>query len=314
MLDRTSADRRWAVCLLLFAWAALTLPFWRAFSSVVRLSLQDERYSHLIVIPLFSVGLLVLEGRRIFPQRRLASGFGALLLAMAALAYCVARPWSQESGAAGQLWLSTLALVAAWIAAFAFLNGRESTAAAIFPLCVLLLMIPVPASFMDRCVVGLQKASAEVTYVIFKILGTPVLRHGFTFALPGVNIEIAEECSGIHSTIALLLTGILAAHLFLRSSVAQIGMIFLTIPVAIFKNAVRIVTLSWLSVYVDRGILDSPLHHRGGAIFGVIGLAILVPLLLLLRKVEARARIVRQPQGASTKDFPLPAAKLPKGA
>ena len=62
------------------------------------------------------------------------------------------------------------------------------------------------------------------------------------------------------------------------------------IPIAIFKNAVRIVTLSSLGVYVDRGFLFGKLHHQGGLLFALIALAIFVPLLLLLQRSEIRSQ------------------------
>ncbi len=62
------------------------------------------------------------------------------------------------------------------------------------------------------------------------------------------------------------------------------------VPIAIFKNAVRIVTISSLSVYVDRTIIDGPLHHKGGPVFAIVDLAIFVPLLIALQRSETRSR------------------------
>lgn len=109
------------------------------------------------------------------------------------------------------------------------------------------------------------------------------------FSLPGLNIEVAEQCSGIRSTIALLISVAMASHLFFRSNWSKFCLIALTIPIAIFKNAVRITTLSWLSVYVSHDILNGPLHRMGGLPFTLVAIAILVPLSLLLRWLETRA-------------------------
>jgi hypothetical protein len=50
---------------------------------------------------------------------------------------------------------------------------------------------------------------------------------------------------------------------------------------------VRIVTLSALAVYVDRGFLFGNLHHRGGLLFALIGVAILAVALVILQKSES---------------------------
>ena len=101
-------------------------------------------------------------------------------------------------------------------------------------------MIPIPTLVLDNIVLALQKGSSQVTYVLFKLLGVPVFMQALSrFSLPGVEIEIAKECSGIRSSLALFITGILASHVFLRSGWRMIVLSLSMIPLAIFKNAVR---------------------------------------------------------------------------
>ena len=64
--------------------------------------------------------------------------------------------------------------------------------------------------------------------------------------------------------------------------------VLLVLPVSIVKNAIRIVTLTLLSVYVDPSFLRGSLHHDGGFVFFLLALAILFPVLLLLQKSEGR--------------------------
>ncbi len=90
-----------------------------------------------------------------------------------------------------------------------------------------------------------------MTYALFKLFGVPVLWQHFKFVLPGVEIEIAKECSGIRSSLALFITSILAGYVFLQSNWRRVLFSLFTVPVVIFKNAVRIVTISCLGVYVD---------------------------------------------------------------
>src|SRR2546427_8743002 len=54
----------------------------------------------------------------------------------------------------------------------------------------------VPDVLLNRVIFWLQTGSAEVTDALFQLVGVPVFRTGFVFALPGVTIEIAQECSG----------------------------------------------------------------------------------------------------------------------
>ena len=75
----------------------------------------------------------------------------------------------------------------------------------------------------------------------------------------GLKIEIAEQCSGIRSSIAMVITFLVVANVALRSNLNRAILVLLTVPVAIFKNAVRIVTLSMLAIYLDPGFLAGDL-------------------------------------------------------
>lgn len=88
---------------------------------------------------------------------------------------------------------------------------------AAFPLLFLLLLVPLPNRALDWTIHLLQEGSTYVAHFLFNAVGVPVLRQGFILTLPGVVIEVANECSGIRSSIALFITCLLAAHLYLRS-------------------------------------------------------------------------------------------------
>jgi exosortase len=181
-----------------------------------------------------------------------------------------------------------VAVVLAWGAAFAFCYGTRAFRQALFPLGFLLLVVPLPETALAAITRFLQTASADMTHSLFQLVGVPVFREGLEFSLSNVRIEIAEECSGIRSSTALLIAGAIAAYLFLRSVWARSILILLVIPTLIVKNAVRIVTLSTLASYVDPNFLHGSLHHRFGSVFSLVALALIVPSLLLLQKMERR--------------------------
>jgi exosortase len=143
---------------------------------------------------------------------------------------------------------------------------------------------------VEKIILLLQMGSAEVAYGFFKLTGVRVLREGFTFNLSGINIEVAKQCSGIRSTIALFLTSIIAGQLFLQTGWRKIVLAMAIFPITIFKNGLRIVTLSLLGVYIDQRILFSELHKSGGIPFFVVALALLVAFLWVLRKSENRIK------------------------
>jgi exosortase/archaeosortase family protein len=104
-----------------------------------------------------------------------------------------------------------------------------------------------------------------------------------------VNVEVATQCSGIRSSLALCITCLLGGHLTLQTGWRKAVFVLAAIPMAMFKNGVRIVTLSLLAIHVDMSWLtNSKLHHDGGIVFFLTALLMLWPLLLLLRWTENR--------------------------
>jgi exosortase len=179
--------------------------------------------------------------------------------------------------------LSIIGFVVASAGAFLFIYGWPAFRAALFPIGFLLFFVPAPSFLLAKIVYYLQQGSSDVAAAILTGMGVPYFREGFVFQLPGIAIEVAKECSGIRSSTALLITVVLAAQLFLRSTWRKLVFCILIFPVAIMKNGLRIASLSALSVYVSRVFLFGWPHHSGGFLFFFFGLAILWATLRLLQ-------------------------------
>jgi exosortase len=267
---------------------ATCLLFVRLLIAFVTYSLSNDNASHLVLIPVIAAWLLYLDRDRIF--KLLASdGRTASLLfgagtALALLALFAGPHWS----ALNQLSVYVLGLILLWVAGFTFFFGRPALQSAKFPLAFLLLTIPIPDFLLDKAIYLLQKGSAEIAAVLFDWSGVPVLRDGFVFHLAHVNIEVARECSGIRSSLALLILAILVAHFYLDTFWKQAILVIAGLFVMILKNGVRIVTLTLLASYVDPGFLYGRLHREGGVVFFLLGLLLLAPLLWLLQRTERK--------------------------
>lgn len=148
-------------------------------------------------------------------------------------------------------------------------------------------MIPIPEVILRPIVRFLQTGSAEVSYWVIRSVGVPIFRDGFLFTLPGLTIEVAEQCSGIRSGISLFLVGILAGHIFLKSGWRKLALAAAVVPITIAKNGLRIVTISLLGAYVDRQVLSGPLHRAGGIPFFLVALVLLAVVLWALRRGES---------------------------
>ncbi len=252
----------------------------------VDLGVDSDYYSHILLIPFVSAYFLFLDRRTIARQTRYSyAGLGVAACGMMLFgAALTLRSWLGQNDFGS---LATAGALVFWWGGFLFALGPEAFRIACFPLLFMIFVIPIPQAVLDWFIYILQVASTEVTEWLFQLTGTDYIRNGFVYRLPNITIEVARECSGIRSSIALVITGVLAGHLFLRSPWRKLILIVAMIPFTVLKNGVRIVTLSLLAIYVDRKfITDSFLHHSGGFIFYLPALGLLALLLWWFRKAE----------------------------
>lgn len=269
--------------------------FWKPFVQLVTYALQHDFCSQILVVPFISSYLVYIERDRVFKVTRYAPAAGiSATLAGLAIGWWAARSFDQTA-AHGWLSVFALSILLVWFGAFVTCYGLAAARAAAFPLLFLLLMIPPPDFLLTRIVHCLQEGSTEVSSVIFRALGTPVFRQGFVLAVPGVRIEVAQECSSIRSSVALFITCLLAGHLFLRRTWKTALLVALSLPLSVIKNGIRISTLTLLSIYVDPAFLHGSLHRDGGFVFFLIALVLIYPVFRLLEKAE-RERTLAVPE------------------
>lgn len=259
---------------------------YRTLGALVNYSLNDESSSQIILIPLVSCYLLYMERKRIFSNTKASIASGLALVLSAVILYFLAARGFFPLQDSQPLTLETFSIVLVWIGGFLLCYGYAALRAAAFPLLFLLLMIPLPEAVLNRAIYALQVGSTEIAVLAFRVVGTPVFRQGFLLAVPGVTVEVAKECSSIRSSVALFITCLLAAHLYLRTGWKKILLVLLSFPLAIVKNGIRIATLTLLSIHVDPSFLTGNLHHRGGFVFFILALVILWPIFLWMEKSE----------------------------
>lgn len=266
---------------------AVSLAFWWGpLTATARQAFNNDEYTHILIILPISLGL-------IFLQRRVLSGVpprfslifpGALfVLALAIFAFV------RFAGAAAtdyRLTLLMTGLIFWWLGAFIISFGWEGFKESLFPLCFLFWMVPWPGPFLDKVVSLLQIYSASLTRLFFQIFNIPVMQQGVRLFIPGLSIEVAVECSSIRSSIILVITGMLLAYLSLRSNWKRTLVVLVALPLSVFKNGVRIFTLSMLGLHVNPGFLTGRLHHQGGIVFFAVALVILWLFVRLLERSE----------------------------
>ena len=227
----------------LLASAVVAIGFAWPLCQLARFALGSELYSHILLIPFISA-YLVWQQRATLPassspHRQLAVAFFAAGLALLAGYALMAFPTSTLARD-DSLALTTLSFLFFFAGVCAWFLGRRTLRAVCFPLAFLLFMVPLPVLFVSWIETALQHGSAAVAYALFALAGTTVFASGLSFQLSTITIQIAPECSGIHSSLALLVTSVLAGYFFLRSPGRRTILTLAVLPLALLRNGFRV--------------------------------------------------------------------------
>jgi exosortase C (VPDSG-CTERM-specific) len=293
---RPAKKENWAACWrqirgLMAVTVILTLCFSRPLYDLAWYSLHSELHSYIPLIPLISLYLIWSKRRSLAlvskptPRSAVLPLLGGLAI-LAACCWVVKTGWSLNTE--DYLGLTTLSYLLFFLAgSFVFL-GRETLRTIAFPFGFLIFIVPFP-SFLQRWIeCFLQQSSAQAADVLFWMSATPIFRQGLIFELPGFSLEVAPGCSGIHSTLVLFITSLLAGYLFLRTHWHRALLTLSVIPLAILRNGLRIFIIGQLCVHVGPDMINSYIHRHGGPIFFALSLIPFFLLLFILRKSERR--------------------------
>jgi exosortase C (VPDSG-CTERM-specific) len=258
---------------------AFILPLGR----LMNFAIHDELYSYILLIPFISGYLIWQEKGKLSGAPAVASRLTPVFL-MAGLAallwHYFARPAAIEDGLAQ----TTLAFLLFVAAAAAWTLGGQTLRALAFPIAFLIFMVPLPAAFRSFIEGGLQAGSAAAANVLFTVAATPMINDGLVFRLPGIQLEIAPECSGIHSTVVLFITSLLAGHYFLKRPWKRAVLCLAVIPLALLRNGFRVFVIGELCVHIGPQMINSVIHRHGGPLFFLLSLIPFFYLLIFLRK------------------------------
>ncbi|MDB6021255.1 MAG: exosortase VPDSG-CTERM-specific [Pedosphaera sp.] len=253
----------------------------------------SELDSYILLVP-FIAGYLIHMKREDLPADSAPWRGTGMVIAAAGMAVLAGHLMAVHSGSQfateDDLTLAALALLLSILgAAFMFL-GRETMRACAFPLAMLVFIVPMPVFLREGIETFLQYGSAYAADGMFRLSGMPFFRDDLIFNLPVLPIRVAPECSGIHSTLILFLTSLIAGYLFLRSPRSRTILALAVLPLALLRNGFRIFTIGQLCVHFGPQMIDSPIHHKGGPIFFALSLMPFFALLTFLYRSEARKK------------------------
>jgi exosortase C (VPDSG-CTERM-specific) len=266
--------------------AVATIAFIQPLTRLMLYAAPNPLLSYIPLVPAVAAFLLYSRRTRLTTAYRGSIAGAVVVGVIGAAALAAAIGLSGRLSVNDDLALTTLAYVSLVAAGGFLFLGSKWMASAAFPIGFLLFMIPLPDAVVHSIESASVLGSADVSAWLFRMTGTPLLRDGTILVLPGIVLEVARECSGIHSSWVLFITSLVASHVFLDSPWRRLILIAFVIPLAILRNSFRILVIGLLCVHVGPHMIESYIHRQGGPIFFALSLGPLWLLLVLLRRRE----------------------------
>jgi exosortase A len=217
-----------ALCLLTLSALATVALLWPSALSISHIWLNSETYQHgMIIVPL-AVFLAWTRRHQLALIAPRPSAWGLAWLALAGLAWVLARSVDVKL-------VQHFALVAMLPGLVITLLGVRAALILIFPLGFVFFAVP----FGDFIVPKLQDYTAWFSVQMLRLSGLPVYQDGYYISIPRGNFVVAEVCSGVRYLIASLALGLVYADLSYRSVWRRLALVALAIALPIIANGIR---------------------------------------------------------------------------
>lgn len=258
--------------LIILLVATFIMAFLPAWEELVRAWSSHEEYSHGFLIVPVALYLAWRKKTTLASMKAHPSNWGLVLITFSLLCYLFAH-------FAEILTLSSLTIVSATTGVVLFFYGFSILRELVFPIFLLLFMIPIPSQIYSSLTIPLQLLVSKASVAIAGLLGVPIYREGNIICLPGRTFQVVQACSGLRSMISLLTLGAVFGYLALRSNFLRAVLFFSGMPIAIAVNIFRVL-LMVLAFHYFAFDLSS------GSVHGVFGVAIFVLALGFLFAVK----------------------------
>lgn len=191
-------------------------------------------------------------------------------------------------GLAAELFTLRFSMVLAAVGLIIFAWGTPQLRRWWLPAVLLVLSIPLPALVTNALALPLQFKASSMGAALLAWRNVPVKLSGNVILLPGRQLFVTEACSGLRSLAALVSLGVLVGGLWLRTPIARIIVLALTIPVAIVVNAVRVFLTGFLVYFVDPKLGEGFLHLTEGWLLFVVAFTVLGGVAWIASRAEDR--------------------------
>ena len=250
------------------------LVFYPALHILVNKWATSDEYTHAFLV--FPIIVYMVWKKRLLLSETSArySVIGFLLLVPSLFFYYLALLTEVHTVILLSMYFSVVSIII-------YLTGFSSLNILATPLILLLTLIPVPEQLYTLLTFPLQLRMSEMSEFVLRTIHVPMLREGNVMQVPGMSFEVIEACSGLRSVVALLTLSILIGSFAVSTILSKIVLVVASIPIAVFANLIRVVTMIICYYYFSLDLTEGAWH----TITGLMVFLIAIIILILLQKV-----------------------------
>jgi len=176
---------------------------------------------------------------------------------------------------AAEMFLQRTAFLISLTGMLLVMGGTALVRALLFPLVLLIFMIPIPAIIFNYITFPLQIFASQLAEYSLDMLNIPVFREGNILELASQRLSVAEACSGIRSLLSLTFFSLVYSYYFDTKIWMRWVLLIAIIPIAILANSGRI-TITGILSQTNPDLAEGFFHSLEGLVIAAIAFFMLV--------------------------------------
>lgn len=274
---------RWPDIVFLVGLATMLVP---TMYDVGRLTWTTEQGGHAPIIVATGLWLLWREFNSTRARPRPGNlWIGSVAFATCLILYAVAR-------ITGILEIEGLAMYASILCGFYLLVGGALLRALWFPIVYLAVALPPPDTLVSLITQPLKIGISESAVTLLHGLGYPIAGNGVTIQIANYELLVAAACAGLNSIITLSAICLFYVYLRHRSDLKAFAVVgLLIVPVAIFSNFVRVLSLVLITYYGGEAMAQGFLHEFAGLTVFMVALLSIIGVDSLFTTLRSRKAV-----------------------
>ena len=281
----------------------LEIVFHDSVAYMVDLWINDENYSHGLLVPLVSL-YLAWQKRWLIAENRapgswwsipwILIGMGLYVIGELATVYVLLHL---------SLWCIIVGLLLSAI-------GARAVVVITFPLGYLLTAVPLPQFLYQGLSAKLQLISSTLGVGCLQFIGITAFRDGNVIDLGPIQLQVVDACSGLRYLFPLATLALLCSYLFRDRMWKRIVLFVSSIPISILLNGFRIGMIGVLVEYFGQGAADGFYHLFEGWVLFIASLGLLIAEMWVLRNIgSTTAALASVPRSQAPPRAPFPAVR-----